>query len=475
MKVCFLEPTANVLGLSTYAAHNVLEPLGIEMLAAYVERHGFVSTIVQQRCKPRDVVLSEIEAFSPDVLAITTLTYNIDDSMWFARAVKKRFPALTVVLGGYHVTAVPETAMDPDVDFIVVGEGEIPLLALLKALKTRGDTTCIPGVGFAHDGALKLNARGPTVESLDDLPLPHRSADILRQSRMHGLMYPPPSKQLNVATVSASRGCPHACAFCSSTLIWNREVRARSPVLVADELTSLHEEYDVNAVFFCDLTFNASKRYTLALCDEIARRDLPVHFYAMCTLTGMDAELAQAMKRAKCTKVGFGIESFTPETRKGMKDGGGMDIDSANRVLDIVTAAGILAKAYFIIGFPWETRESLNLLCRQVSELHADEIKVTFYVPFPGTRGFTMHQELLTTRDWSHFTTLSEPIVRNDHLTAEEIKTFRQTIFNSFYRGACWQSRCKTRSEASYMHRQAFDEFNVFLREKGIVGGEHCG
>jgi radical SAM superfamily enzyme YgiQ (UPF0313 family) len=469
VNVCFLEPTAGVLGLSTYAAHNILEPLGIEMLAAYVEEHGFPSTVVQQRCLSREDTIKKLVDACPQVLAITTLTYNIDDALWFAGAMKERVPGVTIILGGYHATAVPDVVLKPEIDYVVVGEGELPLIGLLTALQSGEDTSCIPGVGMDRDGALHLPKGSPTIHALADLPPAKRSPEILRQCKMHGLMYPPPSHQRGVATVLASRGCSHSCAFCSSTLIWKGQVRMRPPRAVADELASLHEQYDVNAVFFCDLTFNASKRYTIELCEEIGTRDLPVHFYAMCTLAGMDDEVAQAMKNAKCEKIGFGVESFNPETRQGMKDGGGMGLEETNAVMDVVTNAGILSKAYFIIGFPWETRDSLSRLSQQLRALRADEIKVTFYVPFPGTRGFAQHHSLLVTHDWRRFTTLTEPIVRNDHLSAEEIKDFRLLMFKSFYAGPIWSRRRESRAASSPEHRQAFDEFTQFLTERRIL------
>lgn len=463
-----LEPTASVLGLSTYAAHNILEPIGLEYLASYLEERGYQCNVLQQRCEPRAKILAEIVESKPDVLGISTQAYNVDDALWFAKEAKNALSGLITVFGGYHASACTELVEKPEVDYVIVGEGETAFSELLAVLSQGRPLTDVPGLAY-FDGAVRVTTRPGRIDNLDALPFPKRDRSILTQCRMHGLMYPPPSRQTYVGMVTATRGCPYSCAFCCSQLIWDHKVRRRSPKNVADEMELLVHDFGVNAVFFCDLTFNASKPYVLELCSEIARRDIPMHFYAMCHLRGMDREIADAMVAAKCAKIGFGVESFTDAVRENMKDQGGMDIGETNRILDEVSAAGVLTKTYFIIGFPWETRDTLVQMQADISELHADEIKATFYVPFPGTEGYEMHKSLLTTHDWSDFTTLSKPIVRNDALSAEELQQIRKDIFSGFYNGQYWRDRVAARIREFPKYRDSFGEFVAFLREQGVL------
>jgi radical SAM superfamily enzyme YgiQ (UPF0313 family) len=147
-------------------------------------------------------------------------------------------------------------------------------------------------------------------------------------------------------------------------------------------------------------------------------------------------------------------------------------VEGANQVLDEVSAAGVLTKCYFIIGFPWETRESLAQLRADVRRLRADEIKATFYVPFPGTRGFEMHRNLLSTTDWSQFTTLSTPVVRNAHVPANELIEIRRTLFREFYTDPRWAERANLRVEGDPDLEESFREFAAFLQSQGIVPAE---
>lgn len=471
MKVCLLEPTASVTGLSTYGAHNILEPLGLEYLASYLETQGHECVIVQQRCEPREKVFAGILGMSPDVLGISAQAYNIDDALWFARRAKTTLPKVKVVVGGYHPSALPNLAKHEYVDYVVIGEGELPFAQLLSCLESGQGVQEVTSIAY-YDGHLQINSRAARIANLDALPFPKRNKTILEQCRMHGLMYPAPSKQTRVGMVTATRGCPYDCAFCCSQLIWAGQVSRRSPANVADELEVLASQHGVNAVFFCDLTFNANKSYAIRLCEEIARRDVPIHWYAMCNLRGMDGEIAGAMAVAKCVKIGFGIESFIEETRTTVKDRGGFDLKSANRILDEVSLSGTLIKCYFIIGFPWETRDTLEQLGADIAGLHADEIKVTFYVPFPGTRGYDMHRSMLKTSNWAKFTTLSEPVVRNENVRPEELKRIRRDMFGRFYNNSAWWDRVQWRIATSPHYADSFEEFADFLREHRIL---RCG
>ena len=471
MRITLLEPTASVLGLSTYAAHNILEPLGIEYLASYLEALGHNCQVVQQRCEQRDKILSEIIQQHPDILGISTQAYNIDDALWFSKEAKEILPELVVVLGGYHASALPELVEKPEVDYVIIGEGEAAFAELITAVNGEKTISDVPGVAY-FDGIARKNPRMPRIDNLDSLPFPKRNKDILSQCRMHGLMYPPPSRQIDVGMITATRGCPYSCTFCCSQLIWNHKIKSRSPQNVADELEIMHSEYDVNGVFFCDLTFNANKKYAIALCEEIARRNVPIHFYAMCHLKGMDREIAEAMAAAQCAKVGFGVESFIEPTRLSMKDRGGVDLEDTNRVLDEVSAAGVLTKAYFIIGFPWETLEMLKQLQNDIDHIHADEIKAKFYVPLPGTRGYEMHRSLLTHNNWSEFTTLSTPVVRNDNVSAEDLKRIRHEIFAEFYNGHQWLNRVPERVAQFPKYLDSFVEFAAFLSQQDILRSE---
>lgn len=471
MRSVLLEPTASVLGLSTFGAHNILEPLGLEYLASCVSAAGHHCDVIQQRCEERGAIVEEILSAKPDLLGISTQAYNIDDALWFAREIRNQRPDIVTVFGGYHASACPELVCDEAVDYVILGEGETTFLALLEALSERRVADEIPGLAVCRDGKCRINERPPRISSLDEIPFPRRQSRILEQCRMHGLMVPPPSRQRYVAMVTATRGCPYNCTFCCSELIWRGIHRRRSPDNVVAELVSLVEDYDVDSVFFCDLTFNANKKYTIELCDRIAREGLPLTFYAMCNVRGIDDDIAGAMKAAGCAKIGFGIESFTEAVRSLVKDGGGMSVEETNGILDVVSKAGILVKTYFIIGFPWETEESLAGLGDDLGALRSDEIKVTFYVPFPGTRGFEDHAHLITPGPWSRFTTLNEPIVHNGNVGKGRLIEIRKELFWRFYRGKVWRDRVVRRLAEFPEFADSFAEFQGFLLENGIVAG----
>lgn len=471
MKIVFLEPTAGAFGAKAYGSCNRLEPLGLEYLAAYLERQGHDCTVIQQQCRSKEEILIEILDLSPKMLGISVQTYNLYESLWFARKTKALNSNIVTVFGGYHVSAPSEFNIlqkHKEVDFIVAGEGEETLGELVSCLEDGDDNLQIPGLAY-FDDKVRYKEKRNRITNLDNLPFPKRVSNSLPVYKMSGLMYPPPSRQTGVGAISATRGCLYNCMFCCSHTIWGNGIQRRSPVNVADEIAFLIEEHNVNGYFLCDLTFNANKKYAINLCREIERRDFPAYFYAMCNLRSMDRELAEAMAAAKCSKIGFGVESFINEVRINVKDRGGLDCLRTNQVFDDVTSAGILIKAYFIIGFPGETKESLELLKCDIAQLRADDIRVTFYVPFPGTKGYELHRDRLLTSDLTKFTTLDQPVVRLETLKSQELIKIRKDIFREFFNGEVWRERIKQRRKDFPQLAESFDEFIAYLNERQIL------
>ena len=290
MRNRLLEPTASVMGLYSYVDHNIQESLGIEHLASYLESLGYncQCEVVQQRCEQRDEILNEIVEWTLDILGINTQVYNIDDALWFVREAKKINSALVIVLGGNHASVVPKLVEKSEYDYVIIGQCEFPFSELIEVLKGQKDMSVVLGIAYYNNGKIHLNPWAPRIDRLDMLPFPKQKKSILSQWLMHALMYAAPSKQTYIGMITATQGCPYSCNFCCSQLIWNPKIKNTSSQNVADELEIMHSEFDINWVFFCNLTFNASKKYTIALCEEISRRNVPIHFYAISHLKGMD-------------------------------------------------------------------------------------------------------------------------------------------------------------------------------------------
>jgi radical SAM superfamily enzyme YgiQ (UPF0313 family) len=438
---------------------NVFEPIGLLYLAAWIEEKcNAEAHVIQQGDLDDSQLLERIISEAPELVGFTTLTVTINSILKLAAALKERLPETIIVLGGEHVTAVPELAAEPQVDYVVRNEGEKPLAALIEFLEGKRELSQVPSISYYRNGLVHNPTDSEPVD-FDAVPFPKRDLSLLHNCRVGGLMHPHMSNQRNVAVVTASRGCPNDCTFCTNALMWNRNLRLRTPSRVADEMEALHEGFGTNTIFFADLSFNASSKYTEALCQEIAARRLPVSWYAMCNLHLVTNQMAAMMAEAGCRKIGFGVESMVSDHMRKAKKGISLELDEINQRLDMVNSCGIFSKAYFIIGFPWETKQDLQMMADLLPELEAHEIRIGYYVPFRGTRGYDQHKDLIEDWNLDHWSCLDGPVVRNRDIPRQDLVQLRERMYRSFYGSAFWIERIETMSCRFPHLRESIDAF----------------
>lgn len=459
LRVTVVEPNAGVWEPGVYTRHSCFEPIGAASVAAVAAAAGHNVSVLQQRSESTQAFAGKIISTAPDVLGISTMTYNFDEGVQIARAVKEVLPGTVVVIGGSHVTAVPDCVGDV-IDIGVLGEGEVPFLDVLSALATGDWPRNIAGVVYRdNSGVLRQGPPARRVANLDELPFPLRTRELLDGCRVNSLIWPPPRQQRAVAQITYSRGCPFTCSFCTAPQFWGKAVSFRSTISVIDELRTLKHEYGTNLVFFTDLTFNVNKRKVFELCDALSAAKLEIAWYPMCRVDLMDRELANAMAAAGCVKVAFGIDSVRPETLRRIKAGQRvLALDQLEERLRATWEAGILTRAYMITGYPWETATSMVDAARILAELSIDDLRVSFLTPFPATetRKEMEPRGLIATNDWRRYTT-DEPILHVDGVTTAELASARSEMFHAFYTAPAYQARMKRKISLFPRYAESYD------------------
>jgi len=469
MKIALLEPLCGLNDLGVHVRHSVLEPLGIEYLSATAKSEGNEVRVFRQRSVSSEEVLEEILRFDTDVLGVSVMAYNFEHALALARSVKTRRSAIRTVFGGYHASACPEIVKDENIDFVVIGEGEKTFVELLGVINSNGDFGKVNGIAY-WNAKLQVNEPRARISNLDELPFPSRDRETLRECKIGGLSYPPPSAQRGVCQVVSSRGCNHSCGFCSSPQVWGKQVRWRNARSVREEIEYVHKEFATNTIFFADLTFNLNKRKTQELCEELQKSEAEIHWYAMCRTDNLDKELLVSMKSAGCAKIAYGIDSVCNETLSKIKPGQNLSIRGIRSALQLTSDAGIIVRAYVIIGFPWEDKESLRETAQVLRALPIDDLRISFLAPFPGTPLYEefRNENLLATEEFNRYTS-DEPVVRTRNLTAEQLCEVRETIFREFYRSKAYEMRMKDKVKAFPHLKQSYDEFFDFLHARAVL------
>ena len=330
-------------------------------------------------------IRSAITEFDPGVVGISSKTQNFPSAMKVAQIAKQHNPDTLVVLGGPHATLSTRTALDcPDIDVAVLGEGEMTLVELLKARENGAPLSEVAGLAYRRDGREAFTPSRTNMPDLDELPFPAEAAPrVLRDYESY------PAEAFGY--VFSARGCPYACTFCESKAIWTQKTRWRSPENVVRELKLLMER-GVRYVYFDDDTFGIHPRYIAELCGLIETECPKLKWGCEITVGVVKERSVEYMRRSGCVRVNIGVESGNNQILRSVKKG--HTIEKAYPAVDLCQRNGIEVGAFFMVGFPWETEETLQDTLTAIKRINADNIMLSIFTPYPGSELFQVCKEL---------------------------------------------------------------------------------
>lgn len=430
---------AGVVGTtkSMKAVINLVPPLGLAYLAAVLEKEGIAVRITDgSRGMSLAQVMADLKTYVPDIVGVSCTTPTFRDAIELAEAVRQALPEATIVLGGAHVTAIPQQAMLEEVfDVGVVGEGEITFLELVREIEDRGaldavDLGQISGLAFRESGKVVLTPPRERIKDLDSLPHPARHLlPPLSQYRPTPASY----RKLPVAVMMTSRGCPYGCTFCDRGVFGNY-VRAHSPERVLAEIEELLGRYGAREIRFFDDTFTISRKRVETICEMILQRELRFPWTCLTRVNTVDPDLLRLMRDAGCWQVLFGLESGDPGMLKNLNKGSSVEQNA--QAVQWALEVGLGVRGDFIIGTPGETLESLENTLAFTKRLKLDYAHFNKFVPYPGSELF----ERLVAEGYEFDTKNLPPIVDHaailyvpDGLTRQQLKEFLDRAHREFY------------------------------------------
>lgn len=421
---------------------------GLACLAASARSTGASVAIVEASAEGLDTstATDQLLAHRPHVVGLTATTAGIVAAADLAAHLKAAQPDIITLIGGAHVTALPERTLNefPSFDMAILGEGEITLTEILNTLNTASTLpTGLAGTAERRNGSIHINPPRPYIDDLDSLPLP-------AWSLIHGFptaFHPSPARirRWPCASVVLTRGCPNRCTFCDRSVFGNR-CRGYSPDYTIRLLKDLHDNHGVREVLIEDDTFIIRRNQVEAVCQRLIDEQLDITWSCLGRADRVDLDLLKLMRRAGCWHISYGIESGDPEILKSVNKK--LDLDQIRQALLWSRQAGLRTKGFFILGFPKETHESLAATCRVACELPLDDISVMQLTPFPGSDIFADAAEHGSfTCDWASMNTLNTVFVPRN-LTLSDIEQARRHLLRTFYlrpsvllRHASWTAR----------------------------------
>lgn len=371
VKILLIQTPARESGVETL----VVPPLGLAYLAAVAREAGHAVSILDAFAEGLswEAFEARVRAAGADLIGITGMT-PIADAV--QRAIRLCRPhARWLVLGGPHATAQPDRILadNPELDFAVIGEGEVTFRELLERLEG----------GSSPDGLAGLVTRSgagparPLIDQLDDLPSPAR--DLLPNDRYRY----PLSAGRRITTMISSRGCPYGCIFCDKNVFGSRW-RARSADSVLAEIDRVVRDFGVQTLIFYDDLFTLKPDRLRAICEGLIARKYDLTWKAEGRVDLADAELLRLMRRAGCDTLAYGVESANPRGLEYL--GKRTTPDQIRTAFRATRAAGIKTVGYFILGIPVETYEDALRTIRFATEIRTDYAQFSILSPMPGTR-----------------------------------------------------------------------------------------
>lgn len=323
-----------------------------------------------------DDLAAEVAAERPDLVGISSLfsAYH-REALACAQAIRRLLP-VPVVAGGAHASAVPESLFrTPGVDFVILGEGERPLVELVRTLAAGGDPGRVPNLAFRRAGEVVRTPREPNFP-LAELPPPDLS-DL-----------PPGRYRLGpkpLAAVLSSRGCPRRCSFCAVHEVFREGYRRRPAEDVAAELR-VRWDAGYRAFDFEDDNLTADREGAAALFRALlaafGEDTLTLHAMNGVSWDTLDPELLSLIARAGFSHLNLSLVSASPEACR--RAGRAGDRGAFQRVVGAAAALGLRVVAYQILGLPEEDPSGMAEALAYLGRLPVLIGASPFYLP-PGS------------------------------------------------------------------------------------------
>jgi radical SAM superfamily enzyme YgiQ (UPF0313 family) len=364
-------------------------PTGLLSIATLLKKEGH-EIKVYDRLIYDESHFTDMKEFDADLIGISFMTTEYKKAEEIASQCRINFPDTTLCAGGYHVSALPERSLrDLNLDFVVIGEGELTMKELCSQNKTPLEYAGIEGVAYIKEGGYIQNPARGYADSLDGLPIIDRQ---LLDGGMDWYMTLPGNIRGQLiekcTTIITSRGCPGNCVFCSSRAMWSEHVRQRSVENVLEEIDSLKKDYGIKGLFFLDDTFTANKKWVLKFCDEYKKRKYGIKWGCSARINTIDDEVLNSLKEAGCLQLDFGIESGSDDILRFMQKG--QNRKTVEKAFDLIHKHKMKSLSCFIIGSPGETIAEMNLTFELAKKIESDFNIFSILTPLPGSKLYDM-------------------------------------------------------------------------------------
>ncbi len=343
-------------------------PYGLLSLAAQALRAGHQVKVLNLSAFTWSRVEEVLRQLDADLFGLSCYTANRRGVGVVAGCIKQHHPSAHVVVGGPHATALPleMLAHHPDIDTVVLGEGEATFLELVDHLAAGAPTTDICGTAGRVDGVPRLAAPRARIDDVDQLASPHDYFDTY--------------------LFMTSRGCPGRCTFCAKNVVWGGKYRTHSVEYVLDALEAASSRLPIRMLMVKDDTFTANRKRALAICEQIRRRGLNFIWSCDTRADALDEEVLRAMRLAGCQRLSLGVESGSAEVLRNIRKR--VTPEAIQAATAMAKKFGLQVRYFMMLGNRGETAETFRESLDFVERAQPHQSIFACLSVYPGTTDF---------------------------------------------------------------------------------------
>jgi len=411
-KITFIEAKAPNLHIFSGMS---LPRLGPILLGTIAKEMGWEVQVIIEEQHPLD--WDEIK--DSDVVGISTITPTAPRAYVIADYVRSL--NIPVIMGGPHVTFLPEEALEHS-DYVIRGEGEIAFPIFLETLLNGKDFSEIPNLSWRKDNQIIHNEKTKECVDLNKLPNPDYSLVKGKALYMGGK---------HIFPLQTSRGCPFDCSFCSVTGMFGRKYRYRSTENILNEMRFYNDPK--NYFFIYDDNFMANPSRAKKLLRAMIEEDFKFEWSTQLrTDVAKDIELIQLLKKAGCHTVFIGFESVNPESLNSVNKK--QSVEDMNLAARLFRKNGINVHGMFILGLDDDDSNTVRDTVRFAKKNLISSAQFLILAPLPGTLKFEQLKKegRILFNDWSLYDT-HHVVYAPKHFTVAALQKAQIKAHKKFY------------------------------------------
>ena len=404
-----------------------LPPIGLMYVASALEKAGFEVQMLDNYLmkKPTQEVAELVAKTQPAIVGITCGSATYPRTVETAKAIKATKPDCKIVVGGWHASYMPDSLLaNPEIDYVVMGEGERAIAQLATAITSgkEAQALTIPGVACRKKGNIIKNPP-QFIENMDEIPYPARHLLPLElYDRTIEFLDAKPADVMSI-----SRGCVFNCGFCETRKLWGNICRGFSPKRVIGEIQDLKQRYGTRGIYFINDNFTLRKEATTEICKLMIEQKLDLEWVCDTRVDLVNNELLALMSRAGCKTIWFGVESASPRVLKRI--GRNTTPEQVEAAFKLCKKNGIKTACSFMLGLPEETLADMEASLKFAKKLNPDWCQFNTFIAYPDSK---LYNELLES---GKYTKLDEFLlaVKSDEYTYEQLQDLQRRFFKEFH------------------------------------------